>query len=127
VGLRASASGSGSAAAIFTGNVQVMGTLTKSAGSFKIDDPLDPRNRFLSHSFVESPDMKNIYDGIVTTDHRGLATVTMPVWFNALNGHFRYKLTVVGRSSPVRSSGRSSPTGRSPFAAISRASRSAGR
>lgn len=97
VGLRATG-GSGGAAAIFTGNVQVVGTLSKSAGSFKIDDPTDPRRKFLSHSFVESPDMKNIYDGIVTTDAEGLATVTMPSWFSALNAHFRYQLTVIGRS-----------------------------
>jgi len=32
-------------------------------GSFKIDDPLDPENKYLYHAFVESPDMKNIYDG----------------------------------------------------------------
>jgi hypothetical protein len=97
VGLRATG-GAGGAAAIFTGNVQVVGTLSKSAGSFKIDNPIDPRRQFLSHSFVESPDMKNIYDGIVTTDAHGLATVTMPSWFDALNAHFRYQLTVVGRS-----------------------------
>ena len=49
----------------FQGNVQVTGTLTKAGGSFKIDHPLDPANRYLSHSFVESPDMKNVYDGVV--------------------------------------------------------------
>jgi hypothetical protein len=98
VALRASASGSATQAAIFTGNVQVTGTLTKGAGSFKIDDPADPANKYLSHSFVESPDMKNIYDGVVTTDARGFATVTMPHWFDALNRDFRYQLTVVGHS-----------------------------
>jgi trimeric autotransporter adhesin len=98
VALRASASGSATQAAIFTGNVQVTGTLTKGAGSFKIDDPADPANRYLSHSFVESPDMKNIYDGVVTTDARGFATVPMPHWFDALNRDFRYQLTVVGHS-----------------------------
>ena len=29
---------------------------------------LDPENKYLSHSFVESPDMKNIYDGVVSLD-----------------------------------------------------------
>jgi hypothetical protein len=98
VALRAVASGSATQAAILTGNVQVTGTLTKGAGSFKIDDPADPANKYLSHSFVESPDMKNIYDGVVTTDARGLATVTMPRWFDALNRDFRYQLTVLGHS-----------------------------
>jgi hypothetical protein len=83
----------GGLAGEFFGNVQVNGTLSKSAGSFKIDDPVDPANKYLSHSFVESPDMKNIYDGMVVTDAKGYATVTMPNWFEALNGEFRYQLT----------------------------------
>lgn len=81
----------------FVGPVKVQGTLTKSAGSFQIDHPLDPANKFLSHSFVESPDMKNIYDGNVTTDASGSATVTLPDYFAALNRDFRYQLTVLGQ------------------------------
>lgn len=80
----------------FIGPVNVQGTLTKSAGSFQIDHPLDPANKFLSHSFVESPDMKNIYDGNVTTDATGSATVTLPDYFAALNRDYRYQLTVLG-------------------------------
>jgi hypothetical protein len=98
VALRAKATGAGGKAAILEGNVDVVGTLSKSGGSFKIDHPTDPANKYLSHSFVESPDMKNIYDGVITTDGKGFATVTMPDWFDALNGHFRYQLTVLGRS-----------------------------
>jgi hypothetical protein len=79
----------------FQGRVHVNGTLSKSAGSFKIDHPLDPENRTLSHSFVESPDMKNVYDGVVTTDAAGYATVELPDWFGALNRDFRYQLTVI--------------------------------
>jgi hypothetical protein len=45
---------------------------------FKIDHPLDPENKYLSHSFVESPDMMNIYNGNVVTDASGYATVTLP-------------------------------------------------
>ncbi len=82
----------------FQGDVNVTGTLTKAAGSFRIDHPLDPANKYLSHSFVESPDMKNMYDGIVVTDDRGYATVTMPAWFEALNREFRYQLTVIDGS-----------------------------
>ena len=47
------------------GNLSVKGTISKGGGSFKIDHPLDPENKYLYHSFVESPDMKNIYDGNV--------------------------------------------------------------
>lgn len=79
------------------GTLEVMGTLYKPAGSFRIDHPLDPENKFLQHSFVESPDMKNIYDGNVTTDANGDAVVTMPEWFSALNRDFRYQLTVIGQ------------------------------
>jgi len=82
-------------AGYFDGDVNVRGTLYKGGGSFKIDHPLDPENKYLCHSFVESPDMKNIYDGVVVTDGRGYATVTLPDWFEALNRDFRYQLTVL--------------------------------
>ena len=79
------------------GNLIVQGVVSKSGGSFRIDHPLDPANKFLSHSFVESPDMKNIYDGNVTTDATGSATVTLPDYFAALNRDYRYQLTVLGQ------------------------------
>jgi hypothetical protein len=83
-----------------TGNLSVGGTLTKAAGSFKIDHPLDPENKYLSHSFVESPDMKNIYDGVAVLDEKGEASVTLPAWFEALNRDFRYQLTAIGGPGP---------------------------
>jgi trimeric autotransporter adhesin len=82
---------------VTSGTVNVVGTLSKGGGSFKIDHPLDPANKYLYHSFVESPDMKNIYDGTITTDGAGLATVTLPDWFESLNRDFRYQLTVIGQ------------------------------
>src|SRR5215203_2650999 len=81
----------------FQGSVNVVGTLYKSSGAFRIDHPLDPAHSYLQHSFVESPDMKNVYDGNVTTDSKGYAIVAMPKWFQALNRDFRYQLTVLGR------------------------------
>ncbi|HXM42663.1 MAG TPA: IPT/TIG domain-containing protein [Bryobacteraceae bacterium] len=84
-------------AGFFYGDVEVTGTLSKPGGSFKIDHPLDPANKYLYHSFVESPDMKNIYDGTVVTDASDTAIVTMPNWFEALNTDFRYQLTVIGQ------------------------------
>jgi hypothetical protein len=81
----------------FNGPVNVNGALSKSSGSFKIDHPLDPANRYLYHSFVESPDMMNVYNGNVVTDADGYATVTLPDWFEALNRDFRYQLTVIGQ------------------------------
>lgn len=87
-------------AAFFEGDVSVFGNLSKSSGSFKIDHPLDPANKYLYHSFVESPDMKDIYDGVVTLDGNGEATVQLPDWFDALNKDFRYQLTAIGGPGP---------------------------
>lgn len=84
----------------FWGEVAVNGNLSKSSGSFKIDHPLDPSNKYLSHSFVESPDMKNIYDGVATLDDNGEAVVELPEWFEALNKDFRYQLTAIGAPGP---------------------------
>jgi hypothetical protein len=79
-----------------TGNLSVSGSLSKGSGSFKIDHPLDPYNKYLYHSFVESPDMMNVYNGNITTNAQGEAVVEMPDWFEALNKDFRYQLTVIG-------------------------------
>jgi len=54
-------------AGFFFGNVQVSGTLSKGAGAFKIDHPLDPENKYLSHSFVESPDINALTPGVNAT------------------------------------------------------------
>jgi hypothetical protein len=79
------------------GNANIFGTLTKTSGAFRIDHPLDPANKYLYHSFVESPDMMNVYNGNVTTDRDGEATVQLPDYFEALNRDFRYQLTVIGQ------------------------------
>jgi hypothetical protein len=92
---------SGPLGSVILGNLFVNGTLSKSAGSFKIDHPLDPENKYLSHSFVESPDMMNIYNGVVTLDAKGKATVKLPDYFEALNRDFRYQLTCLGAFAPV--------------------------
>jgi hypothetical protein len=84
-------------AAILDGDVQVTGNLSKAGGSFKIDDPIDPAHKYLSHSFVESPDMMDVYNGNVTTDAKGIAVVTMQDWFEALNSDYRYQLTTMGQ------------------------------
>jgi hypothetical protein len=88
-------------AGYFAGHVTVTGTMSKGGGSFKIDHPLDPANKYLYHSFVESPDMKNIYDGVAVLNNRGEAWVVLPDWFQALNRDFRYQLTCIGGFAPV--------------------------
>jgi hypothetical protein len=101
-GIFGQASATSGYAGYFSGRVTVNGTLAKSAGSFKIDHPLDPERKYLYHSFVESPDMKNVYDGVVTTDGDGFATVRLPEWFEALNRDFRYQITVLGDGAWAR-------------------------
>ena len=96
-GIYAAAGTNGAYAGYFAGDVHVSGNISKAGGSFKIDDPLDPANKYLSHSFVESPDMKDIYDGTTVTDGSGIAVITLPDWFQALNRDFRYQLTVIGQ------------------------------
>jgi hypothetical protein len=105
--LQVSTSGSGRAATftggsgvLITGNLSVTGTVSKGGGSFKIDHPLDPENKYLYHSFVESPDMMNIYNGVIRLDANGEAWVDMPNWFQALNRDFRYQLTSIGAPGP---------------------------
>jgi hypothetical protein len=68
---------------------------------FHIDHPLDPANKYLNHASVESPEMKNIYDGVAVLDSHGEAVVELPDWFEALNKEFRYQLTCIGGFAPV--------------------------
>jgi len=86
----------------FQGNVRISGHLSKSSGGFKIDHPLDPANKYLYHSFVESPDMKNVYDGVVALDDKGEAVIDLPNWFGALNKDFRYQLTAIRAPPQIR-------------------------
>jgi hypothetical protein len=90
----------------FQGNVEITGTLNGMSPQVKMDDPLDPANKYLFHASVGSSEMKNIYDGTVTTDSQGLATVQLPEWFEALNTDFRYQLTVIGQFAQAIVSGK---------------------
>lgn len=93
----------GDTAGIFNGLVQVSkdlrvsGTLTKGGGGFQIDHPLDPDGKYLSHSFVESPEMLNVYAGTAVTDDGGEAVVALPEYFEALNRDHRFQLTPIGQ------------------------------
>jgi hypothetical protein len=87
-------------AGFFDGKIEVAGPVIKSGGGFKIDHPLEPARKYLSHSFVESPEMKNVYDGVVSLDANGACGVELPEWFEALNRDFRYQLTALGEPAP---------------------------
>ncbi len=94
-GIYGTATGTGYAG-YFSGSIY--GT-TASAGvkAFKIDDPRDPANKYLSHSSVESNEMMDIYKGHVTTDASGEATVSLPPYFTMLNKDYDYQLTCIGQ------------------------------
>jgi hypothetical protein len=84
-------------AGYFGGNVEITGTLNGSTPAVKVDDPLDPANKYLLHAPVQSSEMMNIYSGNITTDSQGQAMVQLPEWFEVLNTDFRYQLTVIGQ------------------------------
>jgi len=87
----------GAYAGNFSGNVNITGTLNGDTPFVvRIDHPLDAANKYLNHAAVQSSELMNIYTGNVTTDELGLATVTLPDWFQAENTDFRYQLTVIG-------------------------------
>src|SRR5690349_16130383 len=85
-------------AGYFTGDVHIQGALSKSTGSFLIDHVLDPENKTLRHSFVESPEQLCVYRGLVTLDENGRGTVALPDYFAALTdqGNATVQLTAVG-------------------------------
>ncbi|NKX54794.1 hypothetical protein [Arthrobacter mobilis] len=77
------------------------GSRTRNRTRFTVDHPLDPENRYLSHSSVWSAEMLNVYSGTVTTDDKGAAQVRLPEYCEALNTDFRYQLTAVGQFAQV--------------------------
>ncbi len=88
-------------AGYFDGDAIVTGTFYQKKSAFRIDHPLDPENEYLCHSAVNSPDMKNVYDGVVILGADGGAVVNLPEYFEALNKDFRYQLTCIGGYAPV--------------------------
>ncbi len=95
-GVRGEAPNTTAWAGYFDGKVGARNGYTGATSTFAIDHPLAPADRTLRHSYVAAPEMKNIYDGVVTTSSSGNATVALPAYFEALNRDFRYQLTVVG-------------------------------
>jgi hypothetical protein len=97
-------------AGFFRGDVQVNGVMDVSGTlnvngdisasgwkTFRIDNPLDPKHKYLRHAAVESNQVLNIYSGNITTDQHGIATVRLPAYFDRINTDLRYQLTVVGQ------------------------------
>jgi len=75
------------------GDLTVTGHLTKGSGSFRIDHPLDPKNKILNHSFVEAPEYLNIYRGKAYCNKE--AEVKLPDYFWALNKDITLQVTPI--------------------------------
>jgi hypothetical protein len=84
----------------FLRNIAVIGSLSKGAGTFVIDHPQKPRTHLLYHSFVESNEVKNLYDGIAELDENGEAVIRLPDYFEELNKDFRYQYFPIGEPMP---------------------------
>lgn len=96
-GVRGIAAAPDAWAGYFDGKVGTTRFFYAPSAATQLDHPLDPANRTLSHAFVESPDMKSVYDGVITTGADGTAVVELPAYVEALNSDFRYQLTVIGQ------------------------------
>lgn len=75
----------------FKTSLAIVGALAKGGGTFVIDHPLAPFAKLLYHSFVESPEPKNVYDGVAKLDQNGEVRIQLPAYFEALNTDFRYQ------------------------------------
>jgi hypothetical protein len=64
--------------------------------AFKIDYPLDPENKTLSHYSIESNEILNVYRGTIAIDSNGQAQVVLPEYFSAVNTNPSYQLTAIG-------------------------------
>ncbi len=83
-------------AGYFSGDVNVTGTIFTPVFVTRLDHPLDPENRYLQFSGVDSPEMTSVLSGNVVTDVQGNAEITVPDYFVAIAGSPRYQLTVIG-------------------------------
>jgi hypothetical protein len=96
--LQATSTSAARLAGRFDGNVLIAGDLTVTGvkTGFLIDDPLDPQGKTLAHTPVESDGYQVTYSGNVRTDARGLATVRLPRYAQAVASGWRYGLTTIG-------------------------------
>ncbi|QFZ18870.1 hypothetical protein [Saccharothrix syringae] len=81
------------------GGIDTLGPQTYMDSAFLVPHP-GGGDRYLQHAAVHSAERKNIYDGTVTLDAAGRATVPLPAYVSAVNGSFRYQLTPIGAPAP---------------------------
>ncbi len=92
------ANGTGTSYAGYFSGLLYASSASSGVKSFLIDHPLDPANKYLEHSSVESDERMDIYRGLAVTDGKGYATISVPQWFEALNEDILYQLTVIDTS-----------------------------
>lgn len=68
--------------------------------SFEIDHPIYPEEKTLKHYSIESPEVLNLYRGVVNLDYNGNANITLPEYFIEININFSYTLTPIGQQAP---------------------------
>lgn len=89
-------------AGYFLGDVQVVGdfsvngSVNATVKNFRIDHPLEPKEKDLVFASIEAPEMINMFRGNMTTDAEGFATVILPDYFAAANIDYSYNLTCIG-------------------------------
>lgn len=88
-------------AGFFSGDVYVSGSCCGAGQAYtRIDHPLDPENKYLNQSLIQSPEMLSLINGNTRLDSKGEAIVSIPDWFAASNTDFRYTLTPIGAPGP---------------------------
>jgi hypothetical protein len=78
------------------GVVDANGYTVHAAFQSRIDHPLDPTQKYLTHAAIESSETLNLYTGNAILGADGSASVQLPDWFTSINGDFRYQLTPIG-------------------------------
>jgi len=73
------------------GNFAVTGTK-----AFIIDHPRYPKEKYLKHYCMESPEVLNSYRGNAILDANGEAVITLPDYYELININFSYHLTPIG-------------------------------
>lgn len=78
------------------GALYMTGDVNGAAKNFLIDHPLDPVNKYLKHTSIESNEVLNLYRGTETFDAEGMVIVQLPDYYEALNKNPSYQLTPIG-------------------------------
>jgi len=92
----ASAAAFGGQTATTTSQVRCANLSVTGTKNFTIDHPLDPSGRILNHYCIESPEVVNLYRGVVVLGADGRAVVQLPDYFSAVNVNPMIQVSAVG-------------------------------